>query len=226
MARYVQFIILILLLPIFLFAQETPAPARPESSAPAKKAEGTEPNSSIPVQSQYSDKFSVKNLDFNKKLELEGKGEILEVCFTIENHIDDAQDLYVFVIASYEVGKPKETSFDRPIPPHKKMQSFVPYPLDLANFDYSEKDGDGKLLKDDQDRDIKMYKKFPKNPKAGIDAATGKPYHLTDKLVVRTQHLSKYRHNYKYFNHAVILVFDKDGNPVFRQQYELSGFRH
>lgn len=207
---------MLLLFPIFLFAQDTPV----------KKTESIEPNSSIPVQAQYSDKFSVSDVCFNKKVELNGRGEILDIVFTLNSHIDDPQDLYIFVIATFEVGKPKETSFDRPIPSHKKMRSFVPYPLDLANFDYSEKDGNGKLIKDDQDKDIHLYKKFPKNPMAGIDPSTGKAYHLTDKIVVRTDHFSKYRHNYAYFNCAIILIFDKEGKPVFRQQYELTGFRH
>ncbi len=212
MTRYINFF-LILFLPVFLFAQDTPA----------KK---TEPSGAIPVQSQYSDKFEIKNVDFNKKVDLNGKGENLDVTFILDNHMDDPQDLYLFVVASYEVGKPKETLFDNPIPPHKRIRSFVPFPLDLANFEYSETDDKGQLLKDEQGKEIHLYKKFPKNPQAGIDPSTGKPYHLVDRLVVRTNHMSKYRHNFAFFNNVTILVFDKDGKPIFRQQYELKGYRH
>ena len=212
MTRYINFF-LILFLPVYLFAQDTPA----------KK---TEPSGAIPVQSQYSDKFEIKNVDFNKKVDLNGKGENLDVTFILENHMDDPQDLFLFVIASYEVGKPKESLFDKPIPPHKRIRSFVPFPLDLANFEYSDTDDKGQPLKDEQGKEIHLYKKFPKNPQAGIDPSTGKPYHLVDRLVIRTGHMSKYRHNFAFFNNVTILVFDRDGKPIFRQQYELKGYRH
>ena len=50
-------------------------------------------------------------------------------------------------------------------------------------------------------------------------------YHLKDKLNIWTTHLSKYRNNYFFFNEVTILIFDKDGNPLFRQLYSISGKR-
>ena len=208
------------LLFVFIFGAALAA----QDATPAKPSAAT--TGTIPVQSQYSDRFSITSIDFNKKTELSGKGEILEVVLTLVNQIDDPQDLYIFVIATYEVGKPNESLLDAPIPPHQRIRSFVPYPLDLSNFDYTENGKDGKPAKDDQGQDVHLYKKFPKNPLAGVDPSTGKPYTLKDRLIIRTQHLSKFRHKYTYFNEVAVLVFDKDGKPVYRQVYKLNGFRH
>lgn len=215
MIRNCYLIMLLFLLPVALTAQD---------AAPAKSS--SDSLGAIPVQSQYSDRFNITSICFNKKLELSGKGEILEVVLTLENRIDDPQDFYIFVIATYETGKPTMTSFDNPIPPHRRLRSFVPFPLDLANFDYTENGTDGKPLKDEHGQNMHLYKKYPKNPTAGVNPETGKPYNLKDRLLVRTEHLSKYRHRYTYFNEVAVLIFDKEGKPIYRQLYKLVGYRH
>ena len=48
---------------------------------------------------------------------------------------------------------------------------------------------------------------------------------LKEKLLIRTEHLSKYRVNYKYFNYVTIMMFNEKGEPVYRQLYELMGWR-
>lgn len=169
----------------------------------------------IPAQAQYSNKFKIQEIYFNKIIDVAGRGEILEVEFRINNRIDDPLDLYIFVIATYEKDEKTKSSFEMPIQKKGKIRSFVPFPEDKQNFKYTNSEKEGKA----------ELRKFPKDPKAGVDPSTGKPYHLKDSIFVRTYHLSKYRNNYFFFNEVTLLVFDKNGNILFRQLYNISGVR-
>ena len=187
--------------------------------------QGSEVNTTIPVQAQYSNRFTVKNVFFNKKIDPAGRGDILEVEFLIENLMDDPMDLYVFTIATYEKKERTRSSLERPVPPEERVRSFVPFPGDISNFTYPETDSEGKVKKDKDGNELVKLVKFPKNPKAGPDPSTGKPYRLVDSLFIRTQHLSLYRRNYFYFNEVAVLVFDGEGKPAFRQLFTIRGRR-
>ena len=210
-----KLIFLILITPVILFSQVKNKKTRGSSVV----------KTTIPIQAQYSNKFKIKDVSFNKRIDYNGRGEVLEVEFSINNLTDDPMDLYVFVITTFEKNEKIKTSFNIPIPAKEKIRSFVPYPFDLKNFQYPDRDKSGNVKKNDQGKDRIKLVKFPRNPKAGINALTGKPYNLKDKIHVRTIHLSKYRTNFYFFNEAAILVFDRDGKPVFRQLYVLKGFR-
>jgi hypothetical protein len=173
---------------------------------------------SIPVLSQYSNKFAIKNVDFNKLIDYKGRGEILEVQFIVQNLTGNPMDLYIFAIATFEKGQRTGSGFE---PQTRRIESFVPYPFDLDNFKYPLTDGRGNIIRDSRGREKFKFAKFPKDPKEGIDPSTGKPYHLVDKLAVKTTHLSPYRANYFFFNEAAILIFDGEGKPSFRQLYRL-----
>ena len=197
-------------------AQEKTVQEQPKSRPPQKQ---------IPVQAQYSNDFTVREIWFNRVIEKGGKGELLEVQFEVKNNTDYPLDLYIFVLASYVEKEKTDSSFERPVPKQKRIRSFVPYPLDIENFKYPVQDAKGDTVKNRHGREVFDYFEFPHDPKAGISPDTGKPYHIKEKLHVRTYHLSQYRVNYFFFNRVAILAFDKDGNPVYRQLYELKGFR-
>ncbi len=193
-----------------------------------KKKTSTDPGfvkSTIPVEAQYSNLFKIKQVYFNKRIDWGGKGDVLEVEFIMKNMIDEPQDLYIFVIATFETDWRGRSSFQKPVPEKDRVKSFVPYPFDLKNFEYPDIDVKGNVRKDRKGREMVKLVRFPINPKAGIDPATGKPYHIKDKLFIRTTHLSRYRNNYYFFNQVSILVFDSKGKPVFRQLFELRGYR-
>ncbi|HEY1407227.1 MAG TPA: hypothetical protein VF857_11505, partial [Spirochaetota bacterium] len=137
-----------------------------------------------------------------------------EVVFELTNTEDTPRDLYIFVLASHEEQKWVYNSFrtKRSVPERVDVDLFVPVPSDRANFEY---DING----------AKLIKKYAKDYKLGVDPSTGKAYHLKDKVIVRTEHLSPYRKNYTYFNNATVLVYDDEGKLLFRQIYALNGFR-
>lgn len=170
----------------------------------------------MPAQALFSNKLYIPDVNFNRVIDVLGKGEILEVEFTLMSKIDDPQDIYIHVIATFENKEQNKSSFLPPIPEEERIRSFVPYPdKDKKNYEYTDPDKKDKI----------ELIKYPKNPKTGIDPNAGKPYHLQDLLHIRTKHLSKYRNNYFFFNYVTILIFDKDGSPIYRQVYELSGRR-
>jgi hypothetical protein len=185
------------------FAQEAP------------KAKQEKVITNIPVQAQYSNKFKIKEYYFNRKVDVNGRGEILEVELLFENLTDDQLDLYIFTIATTEKVEKTKSSFEKPIPEKERIRNFVPYPDDLKNFEYEKAGKAGETA----------FLKFPKNPKAGINPLTGQPYHLKDKLMVRTYHLCSYKVNYSFFNNITILVFDSEGKPAFRKLYDFQGYR-
>jgi len=208
-----KILFLLILLPGALFAQESKSP----DSAIKSQI--------IPVQAQYSESFSIKNVYFNKNLEINGKGEILEVVFEIRNKTDDPMDFYIYVIASYEKTEKSRSSFETPIPEKERMRSFVPYPFNLENFQYPVSDSKGNQVKDSSGKAKMKYIKFPRDPKQGINPATNDLYHLENKIIIRTTHLSKFRNNYFFFNNVSIMVFNKEGVPQYKQSYELIGYR-
>jgi hypothetical protein len=207
-------LLLALALPAGVMPQEQAAPQQSQSALKL-----------VPVLSQYSNDFTIGKVAFNKRIEISGKGELLEVEFELRNRTDYPLDLYIFVIASYEVTEKTRSSFEPPIPPEKRIRSFIPYPDDIDNFRVPMKDAQGNVKKDRQGHDMYQYIKYPHDVKKGIDEETGKPYRIKEKKYIRTYHLSPYRSNYFFFNHATILVFDPEGNPVFRQIFELKGWR-
>ncbi len=169
----------------------------------------------IPVQSLYSNQVKIKNIYFNKRVDVSGKGEVLEVEAIFENLTDNPVDVYVNVIATYEKEEKAKSSFEMPIPEKERIRNFVPYPDDVANYEYT--DSKGK----------KIFQAYPKNTKSGINPLTNKLYLLPvrDNLVVRSYHVSPYRKDFVFFNYVTLLVFDKDGNPIMREVYELKGKR-
>ena len=204
-----------------IYSQEKPV----QGEAVQEKPKSIQPQTQIPVQAQYSNDFTVREIWFNRVIEKGGKGELLEVQFEVKNNTDYPLDLYIFVLASYVEKEKTDSSFEQPVPKQNRIRSFVPYPFDIENFKYPVKDTKGDTVKNRHGREIFDYFEFPHDPKAGISPDTGKPYHIKEKLHVRTYHLSQYRVNYFFFNRVAILAFDKDGNPVYRQLYELKGFR-
>jgi len=202
-------LILVMLVPALLLSQADTSKSQEKSAGKDKII------TNIPTQAQYSDKFTIKNLYFNKRIDLGGKGEVLEVEFILQNLIDEPQDLYIFTIATYEKTEKTKSSFERPIPTRERIRTFVVYPDDISNFTYPVTDEQGNVKKDQNG----------KNPKAGVDPKTGKPYHLKDRLVLYTTHVSPYRNNYYFYNNVAILIFDSEGKPAFRQLYEIKGKR-
>ncbi len=198
------------ILPLALFAQSGPV-----KDAPDTKGKSALTVTNIPVQAQYSDKFEVEHCYLNRRIDPRGKGELLEVELILKSHRDEPLEMYLFTIATYEKIEKTKSSFEIPVPERERIRNFVPYPDDVKNYEYDNPDAKGKT----------MLVKHPTNPKAGIDPATGKPYTLKDRLVVRTYHLSPYRVNYVFFNNVTILIFDGEGNAMFRKLYEIKGRR-
>jgi hypothetical protein len=202
--------ILILFIAFSLSAQEK----KDESAArTGDLPAGTVTN--IPVQAQYSNKFRIERYYFNRKIDPKGQGELLEIELLIENLTDDPMDLYIFTIATFEKVERTTSSFERPVPEKERIRNFTPFPFDKKNFEYENPDKKGQT----------RLVKYPKNPKAGVNPSTGGAYHLKDRLVVRTYHLSKYRTNYTFYNNATILIFDGEGKAAFRQIYAIEGYR-
>jgi hypothetical protein len=198
-----------------------------QSAAPASKAPAGAKSADNGVKQQKEDPtptyavsnedFSVSMPSFSKKTDLQGKGEILEVQFSIENNTDGKHQLYVFVLASREDIKWVSNSFNtKKIYPEKNdISEFVPVPGAKDNFEYEE-------------NGVKSLKRHAKNFKLGVDPSTGNPYELSavkNRLNIRTEHLVTYKKKYKFFNHVTILVYDDEGKVMFRQIYELKGVR-
>jgi hypothetical protein len=217
MKKYV-IVVLVLLCPALLFSQEV------KKDDAAKEQPKVITN--IPVEAQYSNSFAIKNLFFNKRTDYSGKGEILEIEFILENLTDDPMDLYVFTIATFEKVEKTKSSLERPVPIRERIRTFVTFPDDISNFSYPDTDGKGNIKKDKNGLEIVKLVKFPKNPKAGVDPKTGKPYHLDDKLTIYTTHLSKYKRNYFFFNNLAVLIFDSEGKPAYRKLFVVKGKRN
>jgi len=209
MMKRLYIIFLLVLVPVLAAAQD----GANKNATPPEKAEKIK--TGIPVQAMYSNSFTINPFYFNKRIDTRGRGEILEVELVFQNETDSPLDLYIFVIASYEKTEKTKSSFEMPISEKERIRTFVPFPDNMANFQH---DNSGKGEKT-------RLVKFPKNPREGVDPKTGKSYSLEDKLLVRTTHLSPYKKNYYFFNNVTVLVFDSEGKPMFRQEYELKGIR-
>ncbi len=223
MKKY-SIMLLAVMVPAILFSQDVKKEDALKKEETSKKHGDALTN--IPVQAQYSNNFEIKNLFFNKRTDLGGRGEILEVEFSLQNLTDDPMDVYVFTIATFERVERTKSSFERPIPQRERIRTFVPYPDEISNFSYQDTDEKGNVKKDKNGLEVVRMVKFPKNPKAGVDPKTGKPYHLVDKLQIYTTHLSKYRRNYYFFNNLAVLVFDSEGKPAYRKLFEIKGKRN
>jgi len=191
---------LFLITPIVLFSQEKST----DSKLDPKKQ---------PVLSISSELFKLKNLSFSR-IQKDSSGEILETEFQLENLTNVSIDLYIFVMATYEKDRILKSSFERPELEDRNLIKLIKtYPDDLANFEHTEKDSTGV--------EKKVFQKYPKNIKTGIDKITGKPYTLAEVLTFRSHHLSKFLKKYYFFNEITILIFDSEEKLIFRQNYNV-----
>jgi len=213
MSKRLIIIALICVFPVLGSAQtQTPAPVKTDQ---VKKNETAGSKDPFPPQSVKTDEFTVSQPSFLRKGDNQGKGEILEVGFEITNNTDNPHNLYLFVIATNEETKWQYNSFkNKKITPQKvAIEYFSVSPDVQSNFEY---DSNGE----------KELKKFPKDFKLGVDPATGKMYTLKDRIIVRTQHLTVYRKNFKMFNNVTVMIYDDEGKVMFRRTYAMSGKRH
>lgn len=163
------------------------------------------------ISSERSPLFLVSNISFNQKIDPKGFGELLDVNFEVSNKSDLKQDLYVFVIATYENDDRSINSFEMPKPNKPIIQFFKAVPEDTTLYENPSYNNGS----------IEKYIKIPKDYKAGINPYTGQPYHLVDKFFVYTNHLSEYRKDFVFFNCVTIAIYESDGTCAFRQQYSL-----
>jgi len=175
--------------------------------------DGKTDSANFPVQSVRNDSFDLINLSFNEFVS-DIRGKTLEVEFQLESKLDFSQDYYIFIVATYEKSYHTKSSFESPsLDDPDEIKLIVPFPEDITNFEYTDKDEKG--------AEKKVYIKYPKNIKSGVDPLTGKPYKLDDRLTFRSRHLSIYRKNFVYFNEVCILIFDSDEKLVYRQVYQV-----
>lgn len=192
--------LLILIIPVLLFSQE-------------KAVQNTSEKKLFPVQAVGTNLFKIYNMSFNKMVPGYA-GEVLEVEFQVKNMIEVPLELYIFVIATYENEFKTKSSFENPsLDEPLEIKNIKVFPDDLSNFEYTEKDKDG--------NDKTVFIKYPKNIKAGVDPATGKPYILDEDITFRTKFLSKYARKYYYFNEITILVFDNKEELLYRQLFKV-----
>ncbi len=195
-----------------VFAQNTADKKDPAEAEPAKSGKTTD----IRMQATTTDAFDINQLTFNRKVDPQGKGELLLVEFALTPNTDYKYKLYIHVIATVEHEEwVTNTIFG------KKMflkglntDLFIPFPAvsDLKNFEY-QIDGKTQLIK------------FPHDYKTGVDPQTKEPYLLERYAAVQTRHLAPYKKKFKYFNYATIIIFDDEGKVMFKQIYSLDKFR-
>lgn len=197
-------IFLFLITPMLLFSQDKVAENKDNKFDITKQ----------PVLSVFTDLFKLKNLNFSK-VRLNDNGEILETQFQLENLTNVSMNLYVFVIATYEKEFIPVSSFDKPDLEDKDLIKLIQtYPDELTNYEYLEKDSTGS--------EKKVYQKYPKDIKAGVDKKTGKPYTLDDTITFLSRHQSPYIKKYYFFNQVTILIFDSEEKLIFRQNYKVT----
>lgn len=190
--------LLILFIPVLLFSQD-------------KGVQNTTEKKLFPVQAVGTNLFKIHNISFNKMVPGYA-GEVLEVEFQIKNLVEEPLELYIFVIATYEKSYITESSFESPsLDDAVQIKNIKVFPDDLSNFEYTEKNKDGS--------DKRVYIKYPKNIKAGVDLSTGKPYLLEEDITFRTKFLSKYARKYYYFNEITILIFDNKEEMLYREVF-------
>jgi len=190
--------LLILIIPVLLFSQD-----KTTQTPSGKKL--------FPVQAVSTKLFKLYNLSFNKMVPGYA-GEVLEVEFQLKNLIEEPINLYIFVIATYEKSYKTDSSFQSPsLDDPAQIKNIKVFPDDITNFEYTEKDEAG--------NDKKVYIKYPKNVKAGVDPSTGKLYTLDEDITFRTNFLSKYARKYYYFNEITILIFDDKEELLYREVF-------
>lgn len=196
---------LFLIMPVVLFSQD-------------KAADNKLDIMKEPVLSVHSNLFKMTNLQFSKLLR-DDKGETLETQFQLENLTNVTMEYYIFVVATYEKEAPSESSFTKIVSQEEKntIKLIRTYPDDITNYEYTVKDATG--------ADKKVYQKYPKNIKAGINKDTGKPYMLKDVVTFHSFHVSEFIKHYHFFNEVTILIFDSDEKLVFRQNYAVRPVR-
>lgn len=169
---------------------------------------------SLTPQAAFTDQFSVSMPTFSKKTDFKGRGEVMEIVFEILNSDETPREFYVFVLAAYETPRWKYDSFNtkKLYPDRTAVDFFVPVPGPESNFEY-------------EVAGVKTIKKHAKDYKLGVDPETKKPYALKDKIIIRTDHLSPYRKNYKFFNNAAVLIYDDEGKLIYRQLYLIDKMR-
>ncbi len=206
-------IILFLITPVLLFSQDKVADNKASETKVAESKDNKFDITKQPVLSVFTNLFKLKNLNFSKERR-DDKGEILETQFQIENLTNTSMNLYIFVIATNEKDFVPVSSFDKPdLEDNDLLKLIQTYPDDVSNYEYLEKDPTGK--------EIKVYQKYPKDIKAGIDKKTGKPYELRDVITFHARHFSPYIKKYYFFNQITILIFDSDEKLIFRQNYKV-----
>jgi len=250
--------ILMLIIPLLVFSED-----KDEQTSPSGKKKVKAKS----VLSLYDNRVKIKSIDFNKVMDMNGRGENLNVQMIVENQTDDPMELYVFVIALYDKEEITKSSFQKPIREKDRIRSFVPFPLDMKNFtiEQPKKSSNGTIMRDSSGKEImiKTLSMEPNDIALGVDPETKEPYYLpsivknpildqndprfekdeakrrlkmrnvnnTDNLVIRTNHLSNYRKNYFFFNHALVLIYqksddEKNKNPlIYRKMYEFTSLR-
>lgn len=217
----------LIMIPFVSFAQNQ------ENKAAAENKGGL---AKFPVQSIRPYEFDIKHFTMSRIYEVRGRGEILNIEFALQNKTDVPRDLYIYTIATYEVHREHPSTFDKLIPENEKqvIRVFVPCPIAAED-----KNAEHYVMKHENfifdlgENQQKVLLKYPRDPKLGVNPLDGKAYRLKDDLIVKMQHLSRYRKNYCFFNTLTLLVFDanklNDENgriwPVFRQVYKIEGLR-
>lgn len=199
-------IFLFILLPVIPFAQNTQDQENIKND-PRK----------MPVLSIRSDLFTMTDLSFNWAVP-GAKEEILEVEFALNNLIDDPQNLYIFIIATYESHYFTKSSFERPsLEDRETIKVINTFPEDVKNFEYT--------YKDEKGNEVTEYLKYPKNIKAGINPGTGEPYKLDERLIFRSYHPFTDIKKYKHFNEITILIFNESEKLIFRDFFRVKSKR-
>ena len=201
-----QFLIFIfIIIPVVLFSQDKNS----DNKLDVKKRMTTAVASKL---------FKVKDLSFSK-MQYDAYGDLLETVFQIENLANTQLQLYIFVIATYESEYIPKSSFESPdLEDRVLIKNIQTSPDDLKNFEYTEADENGV--------EQKVYYKYPKNIKAGINQETSKPFVVDDKFIVTVRHFNKFSKNYYFFNTITILIFDaEDEKLVFNQNYTVRPIR-
>ncbi|MFW6365734.1 MAG: hypothetical protein ACOC2H_04580 [Spirochaetota bacterium] len=210
MKRYL--LIITLILPFLLLAQNDGA---------QEDRTGTETNTenienTRPVQSIDTPMFRIDHVSFNKKLDLRGRGELVQVEFQMYNNTDVNLRLYIFVFATIEELEYEYNSFgtEKLFVNDTEILYFRAQPPDEELYTYDTENGGTEIVK------------YPKDATKGVNPDTGEPYLLKDTLAFRAAFLTHYRKNYEYFNHITLLIFDADDQElVYRQIWKLEGER-
>ncbi len=169
-----------------------------------------------PVQAAETQMFTIKHMSFNHKLDLKGRGELLQVEFQLYNDTDVDLKLYIFTIATEEELDWNYNSFGT-----KKLS------LNDSNILYFRANpSDEELYTYELENGEQLLVKYPKDVTAGVNPATGEPFLLKDTLAYRADMLSHYRKKFSFFNHVTVLIFDADTEElVYRQIWTLDGTR-